>query len=71
MNYAYDFKFLEYIYNNGYLGDFYFFFLKYMSLFIFPCMYENWTLGVVSVRNLYSVTVPLEKGMATHSSTLA
>ena len=48
-----------------------FFFLKYMSLFIFPCMYENWTLGVVSVRNLYSVTVPLEKGMATHSSTLA
>ena len=42
-----------------------------MSLFIFPCMYENWTLGVVSVRNLYSVTVPLEKGMATHSSTLA
>ena len=23
MNYAYDFKFLEYIYNNGYLGDFY------------------------------------------------
>ena len=37
MNYAYDFKFLEYIYNNGYLGDFYwlFFFLKYV-IFYFP-----------------------------------